>query len=256
MGRLRKRLEASGPGVVIAVIALIFALAGTAFAAAKLNSTQKKEVKKIAKQFAGQPGANGATGATGAQGPVGAKGADGAKGATGATGPTGPEGPEGLEGVEGAEGAEGSPWTAGGTLPPGSTETGVWAMSGVGRVSADLSFPIPLGENFNSENVHFKKLGGTPDPACPAVKPSGAAAAGKAPSPGVLCIYYAEPENGSEPFVNGPDAVNPDSGLNVVSRVGGVLYWTLSEPEPEVPGRAVGSFAVTECGGTGTFACP
>ncbi len=82
MGSLRKRLEASGPGVVIAVIALIFALAGTAFAAAKLNGTQKKEVKKIAKKYAGKRGKTGpagANGAPGAQGPGGPRGPAGAR---------------------------------------------------------------------------------------------------------------------------------------------------------------------------------
>lgn len=47
----------------------------------------------------------------------------------------------------GEEGPTGDPWTAGGTLPNGETETGVWAFNitaGAGEVYAPISFPIPL----------------------------------------------------------------------------------------------------------------
>ena len=64
-------------GLVIACVALIAALGGTAFAAAKLTSTQKKEVEKIAKKFANKPGAPGAPGANGKDGTNGASGANG-----------------------------------------------------------------------------------------------------------------------------------------------------------------------------------
>jgi hypothetical protein len=67
-------------GLIVAVIALVLALTGAAFAAGKLTSTQKKEVEKIAKKFAGK---NGAPGAPGAQGAAGANGKDGANGANG-----------------------------------------------------------------------------------------------------------------------------------------------------------------------------
>ena len=60
-------------------------------------------------------------------------------------------------GAAGKEGKEGSPWTAGGVLPKGSTETGVLAATGtpsklfiplagvnIEVLAASLSFTIPL----------------------------------------------------------------------------------------------------------------
>src|SRR5882724_10277399 len=128
--RFRDRLGANGPGLTVAVIALIFALAGGAFAASGvLTGKQKKEVEKIAKKFAGTPGA---TGPAGSQGSTGAKGD---KGDPGIQGPAGksvkvtkitsgnPAACEERNGVlvkeesasTGIEVCEGSPWTAGGT---------------------------------------------------------------------------------------------------------------------------------------------
>ena len=155
-------------GVVIGVIALIVALGGTAFAAAGLNSKQKKEVTKIAKKYAGKPGAPGAAGTNGTNGTAGAKGDTGAAGAAGGQGIQGIQGipgttgktvlsgtatPTGATGTDGdfyietdvnkiygpkaagawpagvdLKGPEGSPWTAGGTLPSTKTETGVWSI--------------------------------------------------------------------------------------------------------------------------------
>ena len=86
----KDRLGASGPGLTIAVIALVLALTGGAFAAAgKLTGSEKKEVKKIAKKFAGKNGKNGNDGAPGAAGPVGAQGNAGANGTNGTNGADG-----------------------------------------------------------------------------------------------------------------------------------------------------------------------
>ena len=48
--------------LVVAIVALVVALTGVAVAEPVLTQ-QKKEVKKIAEQFAGKPGAPGAVGA-------------------------------------------------------------------------------------------------------------------------------------------------------------------------------------------------
>jgi len=134
MSRLRHPVRAirepfGTAGLIVAIVALIAALGGTAFAAAKLNSTQKKEVEKIAKKYAGKPGA---TGATGPAGSAGLAGKDGA---------------QGKQGPEGKQGIAGSPWTAGGTLPVGSTETGAWGMTSTPTNNnvVPVSFSIPLG---------------------------------------------------------------------------------------------------------------
>ncbi|HXR30999.1 MAG TPA: hypothetical protein VN752_07660 [Solirubrobacterales bacterium] len=132
-------------GLIVAIVALIAALAGTAIAAGgALTGKQKKEVTKIAKKYAGQ------SGAPGAQGPAGPKGDPGTKGDTGATGPEGPQGDPG---------APGEPWTAGGTLPSGETETGTWMFHHADGPqtgdAVDLSFPIRLAAPLDGDHVHY-----------------------------------------------------------------------------------------------------
>jgi hypothetical protein len=108
-------------GLTVAVIALVFAMLGGAYAAGKLTSKQKKEVEKIAKKFQG-------TGPAGAQGAAGSNGKDGAQGGKGETGPQGKQGNPGAPGVDGEDGA----CSLGNTecvLPPGATMTGTWSFS-------------------------------------------------------------------------------------------------------------------------------
>jgi collagen type I alpha len=155
------------PGV-IATVALVFAMTGGAFAAKYLITSTKQispSVLKKLKGKAGPSGPAGPAGLAGAQGPAGAAGAngkDGAPGATGATGAAGAKGaagspgPEGPEGPAGPTGPTGEPWTAGGTLPKGATETGAFLgkapLSPASNDFASLSFPIPLAAAlFNSK---------------------------------------------------------------------------------------------------------
>ena len=154
MKRLRHPIRAirepfGTAGLIVAMIALVAALGGTALAAAKLNSTQKKEVEKIAKKYAGKPGAAGATG------PAGAAGKDGAAGKEGPQGTAGPQGIQGIQGIQGKPGTTG--FTK--TLPSGETETGVWVMGPMpegteGFAATGVSFPIPLGAPIAAANVH------------------------------------------------------------------------------------------------------
>jgi hypothetical protein len=152
---IRRRLNAT---TVIAVFALVFAMTGGAYAAKKLIITSTGQISpkvlKSLKGNAGAKGANGANGAPGAQGPAGPAGPAGPGGTAGANGNDGKEGPPGKEGKEGKEG---SPWTAGGVLPSGKTETGAWASSlapesGV-QAFIPISFTIPLAEALESEDV-------------------------------------------------------------------------------------------------------
>ena len=128
---------------VVATFALVFAMSGGALAAGHylLTSTGQvsPKVLKALKGKSGPAGAPGPQGAQGAQGPKGEAGAPGARGETGAKGETGATGAAGVTGARqraGATGAPGgpaltgSPWTAGGTLPSGQSETGTWASSG------------------------------------------------------------------------------------------------------------------------------
>jgi collagen triple helix repeat protein len=140
---------------VTATLALVFAMSGGALAASHyLVSSTSQISPKVLKALKGKEGKQGPAGTAGPAGVAGAKGETGAAGATGSTGPAGPAGPKGEPGAAGAAGApgaagkEGSPWTAGGTLPSGKTETGAWATSGPpGTFEAKVSlasFAIPL----------------------------------------------------------------------------------------------------------------
>jgi hypothetical protein len=278
MKRLRKRLDASGPGVVIAIIALIFALAGTAFAAAKLNSKQKKEVEKIAKKFA-KAGPPGAPGLAGAKGDPGAQGIQGPAGPQGEPGPQGKPGTQGLPGTNGksvevveegpavcapnggvvyevegsgeetevCSGKEGSPWTAGGTLPPGATETGAWGIASPGAASAEIgapiSFPIPLNEVIDAAQVHYGATG-TITSAC-----AGGSLNEPKAKPGELCVYKGETSGATFGGVLTPEFGETEN----TGKSGADLLFSLS-----AGGYAYGAFAVTGCNPVPTepFPCP
>jgi hypothetical protein len=175
---LRRRLCYAN---VVATLALVFAMSGGALAAGHYLLTSTSQVSpKVLKALKGKPGqagpagvqgsqgAQGPAGSTGAQGP---KGETGAAGAVGATGVAGPQGPKGNTGSQGPKGEQGSPWVAGGTLPSGQTESGVWSLSGSPEENYTMkialaSFAIPLAEppTFNAigieegEGEHNEKL--------------------------------------------------------------------------------------------------
>jgi hypothetical protein len=217
-------------GLIVAMIALVAALGGTAFAAAKLNSTQKKEVEKIAKKFAGKPGAAGANGTNGSPGAAGKDGTNGTNGTNGAPGEAGKPGESvtnkpvatgnaKCEERGGAEfkvgtgtatfacnGKEGSPWTAGGTLPSGKTETGTWgaAWESSATLITPVSFTIPLAAQqcevepgvFTEHGIcdgsaHVIKEGETAPAGC-----TGGTVAKPSAEPGNLCVYLSTSDAG------------------------------------------------------------
>ena len=172
-------------GLTVAILALVLATTGAAFAAAGLNSKQKKEVTKIAKKYAGKPGAIGPPGAAG------------------------PAGPAGKTGKEGPEGKEGSPWTAGGTLPKGATETGSWGLHPAENEEpvVSISFPIRLSEPVDNAHVHVVFLSNAeacaegselPPPACEEkqaeIKSEFCTGSAKQPkaAEGNFCLYVGE----------------------------------------------------------------
>lgn len=223
------------PGV-IAVIALVFAMIGGAYAAS--GNGGGKATASAAKGPRGPRGPKGPKGPAGPQGPQGPagpagapglKGLNGATGATGATGPTGPTGAKGAAGLPGAKGAtgaagaEGSPWTAGGTLPSGETETGVYSTvpaSEAGFQVLPLSFPIPLAAP--PGNMTYVPAGEEEVEGCP-----GTFVAPQA-DPGYLCIYSG-------------GAINSEKGGNIPLANGVLAIFTITEAE----GFDRGSFAVT-----------
>jgi hypothetical protein len=220
--RIHQKLGTAG--FIISIVALVAALGGGAYAASGgLNGKQKKEVTKIAqteaKKLAGKPGPAGATGPAGPAGPAGAAGKEGAKGDQGNAGTDGtsvtstesstPFPGNHCNGVNGGKGGskfvsasgetyacngkEGEPWTAGGTLPEGSTETGVYA-AGIGQTVlhfgysyfAPISFTIPLEEPLDGSHTEIVAVGGSPTANCP-----GSATDPEA-EPGFLCVYEGE----------------------------------------------------------------
>lgn len=241
---LRDRFGVPG---VIAVIALVFAMVGGAYAAggnplasssgkksSGLTAKQKKEVKKLAMKYAGKPGE------AGPKGDTGAAGANGNAGATGPVGPPGPKGDQGEPGKEGEPGEEGSPWTAGGTLPVGSTETGSWygltkeAAPSTFVAKTTISFPIPTAAP-PTQNIVIKVGDPVPNECSDGVGTAASAEHPEADS-GFLCVFVAK---GSPTAfqVTKPGA----AGSSLGSSTTGALLIPISGAEEEVRG----TFAVT-----------
>lgn len=211
------------PGV-IAIIALVFAMAGGAWAAkggviiTKLNQISPK----VRSQLKGQAGPVGPVGPAGPAGAPGAKGEAGKDGSEGKAGIDGNEGKEGKSVVIAAEAkganckeggqsfevegssvktyaCNGSPWTAGGTLPKDATETGAWfaRMQGseapfVGYGVIDL--PIPLATELSGANVKVVKVGVVPPVQCDdGVLPAAGPTHPEADS-GFLCVFVGAEE--------------------------------------------------------------
>ena len=215
LGRIHQKLGTVG--LIVSVVALVAALAGTAFAATKLNSVQKKEVVKIAKKYAGKPGS------AGVQGPTGPQGATGPAGTTGAEGPQGEEGPEGPTGPTGPAGTQ---------LPSGQTSTGGWsfAAKGVFGTLVTISFPLRVEP---APNYNWMAPGASSTANCPGTASNPKAAAGQ------LCVYAKEVVNAGftsthEPVNVGNDTVDANS------------HWTGEfEIASGEEGYGYGSWAVT-----------
>jgi hypothetical protein len=97
---------------VVATLALIFAMTGSAVAATHYLITSSKQISpKVLKELKapGKTGATGPAGSPGAQGPRGANGANGANGigTNGTNGLKGDQGPKGEQGPEGSPGPQG-----------------------------------------------------------------------------------------------------------------------------------------------------
>jgi hypothetical protein len=223
LSAIRRRIT---PATVIATVALVFAMTGGAFAAGHYLITSTKQISpKVLKALRGAPGAKGATGSAGPAGAVGA----GGTGPAGPQGPAGPGGPAGSPGANGTsvtsatvgkgavckeggseftsasgktsacngeKGKEGSPWTAGGFLPSGKSETGVWGLSqlpkeaGFGKVHIPISFPIPLETALGESEVHIIGESEAGGPGC-----EGGTSEAPTAQKGNLCIYIAHADN-------------------------------------------------------------
>jgi hypothetical protein len=218
---IRTRFNATS---LVAVLALIFAMTGGAFAANQYLITSTKQISpKVLKQLKGRSGAAGANGAPGAQGPGGAQGP---------AGPAGPSGPGGAAGAKGENGANvtgvaaskaecenggvrytsasGSTAVCNGkngttgfaeVLPSGKSERGVWGAFGQAtaagqHVASAISFPISLEASLSSAHLIGPLEGeGEPkqSPAIPA-HCKGTVASPEA-VPGNLCVFVRSVNN-------------------------------------------------------------
>jgi hypothetical protein len=265
-----KRREPFGKaGLTVAIFALVLAMVGGAWAAVGLNSKQKKEVTKIAKKYAGKPGTPGTNGTNGSPGTNGTNGAPGSPGTNGNTVLNGTGAPASGLGADGdfyidnnakkiygpktagawgagtaLKGPEGSPWTAGGTLPIGKTETGSWVMgpAATAFTLAPISFALPLAAELDSTHVHYITEAGTPPAQCEDAEHAGtASAANPEAAMGNLCVYAAEEENAGT-ITSASIANSSHSGAGNGAGVAGAFLLVESVP---AEGNAVGTFAVS-----------
>ena len=253
--RARALRESLGTaGLIVAVVALVAALVGTAIAAGGLTAQQEKQVKKIAKKYAGKDGAAGPQGPAGAQG---APGANGSSGTVGATGPKGPTGAAGVTGPGGTTGPTGSPWTVGGTLPEGASETGIWSLGPFENVATypgeftnvpvALSFPIPLAAEMAFSQAHLILKNGKEFTTGGEVTSTECTGTVKAPKakPGNLCVYLATtatPESGAKALINPESAFQNSTGEEKIGITGITLQvFTLNQNGV----LAAGTWAVT-----------
>jgi hypothetical protein len=251
------------PGV-IAIVALVFAMVGGAYAATDGNPLAG--VSKKAKQ--GPRGKQGKQGKQGPQGPVGPPGPAGLAGPKGDSGSNGSNGKsvlaseipveevecEELGGVmvteeasgdefeicNGEEGEEGSPWVVGGA-PSGALMKGTWALSANAVAASEalyapISTSVPLGGTILKVLKGGEAFAGAVE--CPA---SGTAAnplpavliANGEPANGVMCVYPSTQTNVT---------IAPDESKLTNSKGGVVLQFTATAAGAA---NAFGSWAMT-----------
>lgn len=241
-------------GLVVAVIALVLALGGGAWALSASVSSGKHrhaaEAKRHGNPLRGPRGARGSRGLQGPEGPEGPEGPPGINGRNGTDGKAGIPGADGLpapgvlsgeepegenceqggywfEAEEGGErnyvcnGAGGSGGGGGGVqteLAPGETESGVWSFEGrngsIPWVTINFPFRLPEGTKGSFNSEHCPGTSAEPEP-----------------EPGYWCLYTA---NSANSFI---------TGVPVSSQSGVILEFALSD-ESE-PGFAYGTWAAT-----------
>jgi hypothetical protein len=256
---LRSRLSYAN---VVATFALVFAMSGGALAASKYLITSTKQIKPSVlsslKGKAGPAGASGTQGSAGPSGPAGPQGPTGPAGVAGGTGVKGENGSsvtssESATAIEGhcngttsggkggskfvsasgttyaCNGKQGEPWTAGGTLPSGKTETGAFVLNGEhassGAPLAQISFPIPLAQSlFGGEE------GGEEEPC------------NQNPPAATCQVHYVNPE-GKEVVIPGLTELEthpscPGTAENPKAAAGNLcVYATLIENDQPGPGN-------------------
>jgi hypothetical protein len=203
-------------GLTVAVLALVMAMVGGAYAASgALTGKQKKEVEKIAKKFAGKPGAPGAAGTNGTNGTNGKDGTNGTKGDPGAKGEKGDTGPAGplLE-----------------TLPSGKSVTGMWSYINAASEEevVTISYPVRLAAPVETANIVVLKPEEGETTECPGTLEEPKAAAG------TLCLYQEELAPGleakREDALFYPASLSTGVTLRLAGAIAGVGSWAVTAP--------------------------
>ena len=179
LSNIRKRVKLT-PSGVIAVMALVFATTGGAFAMngggggsspsrASASLTRPSTTTARSAKSKAKSKSKSTTGARGPAGPAGKNGTNGTNGVNGTPGEKGAQGPQGSQGLEGKEGKAGAnpakkakPVRTARPVsqkrcPPGKTETGTWSWfsSAEGAVAIPISFTIPLSAKLAETQVHY-----------------------------------------------------------------------------------------------------
>lgn len=187
LSRIRKRLGAAG--FATALIALVLALGGGAFAAQSVIITKLSQISpSVQKKLKGNRGPKGK------EGPPGPQGAAGSPGPRGSAGPTGPAGPQGPTGPAGPTET---------SLPSGKSETGVWSFNqtgaGVlGEVWVSISFPLRVEPDIFEfgEPIYIREDGTSSDPEaatdCPGTYENPTAVSGH------VCLYSRVEHNATD----------------------------------------------------------
>src|SRR5580658_9748316 len=108
-----KLVRRTNATAVLAVVALVFAMSGGAYAASRYIISSTRQISpKVLKALKGNAGATGKTGATGPAGPAGATGS------------------AGTNGTNGSPGSPGSPGTAGASVVSKKVAAGAHCTNG------------------------------------------------------------------------------------------------------------------------------
>jgi hypothetical protein len=175
LSRVKSKLGTAG--IVTAIVAMVLATGGGAYAAKSVIITKLSQISpSVQKQLKGKRGA------TGPQGPIGPKGDTGPRGETGLKGDTGPRG------ETGPKGDQGDPGPTETVLPSGKTMTGTWAFNDINlsAIWVNVDFPLRLQNNIpENAGVEFVPVGDTSNPNCPGNVNNPQALAGH------ICMYAA-----------------------------------------------------------------
>jgi Collagen triple helix repeat (20 copies) len=248
------------------------------------GATASAKVKKGPRGPRGPQGPAGPQGPQGPQGPAGANGKDGTPGQNGAPGSDGVDGADGktvLSGtgnplpglgtdgdfyirtstqqifgpktagawgsptnLKGADGEDGNPWTLGGTLPAGATETGTWIWGSFSTASLEyvaIEFNVPLAEALSAVKVHYSTEANFADfdeAGAGTTGCTGTPAAPTAPS-GHLCVYEANSLFVTFTKIANPATLEPSAGAATTGALIGMTGLAPNGP------AAYGTWAVT-----------